>query len=436
MRLCWSRYSSARMRALMSRVISSPSSTESARSPQGRNRGSDQIVTGRERSERRERVVRQVGDEHVPRAVGDHERRLRGQRHRLRRHPAGPEYRHLARANAHRITPVGLVDVSDAEGRRVADVHGGAVGAGEARRGGHRLRDEAGRDRPHRDDHGPVELAGGPARHRGLPHRHVLALVDVTHRDARVEQGPLEGERAAEQEGDEIVAPERAHIGDLVGEHAVLVDAVPGNVRAQIGPRGYPHGLGRAHVGYLDQRAGPRVALAEEQEVVGLFLRQHREVGLHEAGGQPGGDAGEPARPDVGPDLLRVARVDRHLWCLSRRPVYLRCPSRGQRSALASTCGFSPRSTRSISAVTWSAIPRMLSRVTPAIWGETITFSSWKNRLSEDAGSSSNTSMPAARILPLSSPATSAASSWVLPREVFTKITPSFIWATAAASIM
>ncbi len=78
----------------------------------------------------------------------------------------------------------------------------------------------------------------------------------------------------------------------------------------------------------------------------------------------------------------------------------------------------------------------MVSRVTPAMWGETITFSSWKKRLSEDAGSSSKTSMPAARILPLSSPATRAFSSWVLPREVFTKITPSFIWATAAASIM
>lgn len=68
--------------------------------------------------------------------------------------------------------------------------------------------------------------------------------------------------------------------------------------------------------------------------------------------------------------------------------------------------------------------------------GETITFSSWKKRLSEDAGSSSKTSMPAARIFPLSSPTTSAFSSWVLPRDVFTKMTPSFIWATAAASIM
>ena len=56
--------------------------------------------------------------------------------------------------------------------------------------------------------------------------------------------------------------------------------------------------------------------------------------------------------------------------------------------------------------------------------------------MSEDTGSSSKTSSPAARIFPLSSPASSADSSCVLPREVLMKITPSFIWATAAALIM
>ena len=37
-----------------------------------------------------------------------------------------------------------------------------------------------------------------------------LPSLDVPQRDARVEQRPLEGERAAEEEGDQIVAPERA----------------------------------------------------------------------------------------------------------------------------------------------------------------------------------------------------------------------------------
>src|SRR5581483_4194403 len=213
----------------------------------------------------------------------------------------------------------------------------------------------------------------------------------------------------------------------------VLVDPVARDVGAEIGARRDAHRLRGADVGHLDQRAGARVALAEEQEIVGLLLRQHRQVGLHVAGGQARGDAGQAAGADVGADLLRVSSIDRH-----REPpdVYLRCPSRGQSSGLPSTWGRSPRSTRSISAVTWSAMARMVSRVTPATWGETITFSSWKSRLSDDAGSSSNTSIPAARIFPVSSPATRAFSSWVLPRDVLTKITPSFIRATAAASIM
>src|SRR4029077_8443889 len=258
--------------------------------------------------------------------------------------------------------------------------------------------------------------------------------LDVPHRDARVEQRPLEGERAAEQEGHQVVAPEGAHVGHLVGHHPVLVDAVARQVGAEVGAGRHADRLGRAHVGDLDQRARPRVALAEEQEVVGLLPRQHREVGLHEAGGQARGHGGQASGPDVGANLLRMAGVDRH--GAASRSVYLRCPSLGQRSGLPRTWGFSPRSTRSISAVTCSAIPRIVSRVTPAMWGDTMTFSSWNRRLSEDAGSSSKTSMPAVRIFPLSSPATSAFSSWVLPRDVFTKITPSFIWATAAASIM
>src|SRR5687767_11058017 len=114
------RCSSARTRVFSSRVISVPSSTEIARSPAGRNLtevytppaegwpgfpGPPRTVWGvwgaisgpPTPSERGEGRVRHVGDEHVAGAVRDHERRLRGERDRLRRDAARPEHRHVAR---------------------------------------------------------------------------------------------------------------------------------------------------------------------------------------------------------------------------------------------------------------------------------------------------------------------------------------------------
>jgi hypothetical protein len=88
--------------------------------------------------------------------------------------------------------------------------------------------------------------------------------------DAGIQQRPLEGERAAEQERHEIVPPVRRHVGDLVREHAVLVDPVARNVRAEIRARRDADGLWRADVGDFDQRARSRIALAEQQEVVRL----------------------------------------------------------------------------------------------------------------------------------------------------------------------
>src|SRR5437762_268983 len=92
-----------------------------------------------------------------------------------------------------------------------------------------------------------------------------LWVIMNSGRDARVEQRPLEGEGAPQQEGHEVVAPERGDVGDLVGERAVLVDAVPRQVRPEIGSGRDAGRLRRAHLGDLDERARPRVALAEEQ---------------------------------------------------------------------------------------------------------------------------------------------------------------------------
>ena len=120
-------------------------------------------------------------------------------------------------------------------------------------------------------------------------------MLDVPEPDTRLEQRPLERERAPEQERDQIVTPVRRRVGHLVGEHAVLVDPVAGNVRPEIRARRHADRLGRPHVGHLEQRARPRIALAEQEKVVRLLLRQHRQVGLDVVLAEARGDPGELA---------------------------------------------------------------------------------------------------------------------------------------------
>ena len=212
---------------------------------------------------------------------------LRGQRHRLRRDAAGPEHRHVARANPCAVAPVGLVDVLDAERGRVADVHRGAVGVREARAGGHRLGERA------RTGSGRIETTMGPWKAPAGRHStevcHIATFLPCSTWHSGMPASSSAHSKVNEQPSRNATRSSRQNgrrVGDLVGEHAVLVDAIARDVRAQIGARRHPHRLGRAHVGHLDERARPRVALAEEQEVVGLLPRQHREVGLHEAGGR------------------------------------------------------------------------------------------------------------------------------------------------------
>jgi hypothetical protein len=81
---------------------------------------------------------------------------------------------------------------------------------------------------------GNARLAGTPST---FSTSRRSSLVDVAQRDARVEKCPFEGERAAQEERDEVVAPERRDVGDFVGEHAILVDTVLRQVGPEIGAR-------------------------------------------------------------------------------------------------------------------------------------------------------------------------------------------------------
>ena len=183
-------------------------------------------------------------------------------------------------------------------------------------------------------------------------------------------------------------------------------------------PGATPTGSGGAHVGDLDQRARARVALAEEQEVVGLLLRQHREVGLHEAGGEPGGDAREPARARMSARISFGWRASIGMVA----PIgLLEVPEPGPEIGVGEHVRASRRAARAASPRSPGA--RMLAHASPGsprrCAARRSRCSSWKRRLSEDAGSSSKTSMPAragscrSRARPRS-----ASSSWVLPRDV------------------
>ena len=90
----------------------------------------------------------------------------------------------------------------------------------------------------------------------------------------------LEGEAAADHERDEVFAPEAAGVGDLTGKLPALVDAISRQVGAKVRAR-RTGGLRLADIEDLDERAGLRIPLAEEEEVEGGLARQDHEVRLH-----------------------------------------------------------------------------------------------------------------------------------------------------------
>ena len=123
-------------------------------------------------------------------------------------HPAGPEDRHLVSMNGDRVAVVGSTQLGDPDGLRIAGVDGATMGA---RIACCQLTDQLDlcfRDRAHGHHHRSVEAAGSTAGEARDEHRHQGAELYVSHADARLDQGVLEGQAAAEQKGDEVVAPE------------------------------------------------------------------------------------------------------------------------------------------------------------------------------------------------------------------------------------
>jgi hypothetical protein len=236
----------------------------------------------------------QVGDEHLPRGVRDAQRQAAALRDPLRRDAAAPEHRHLVIEDLDRVAVVGPREVGDPQRVRIAHVHRRAVRLREAAADLDHLGDVAAPDRAHAHHH----LAAEPARRRagdvGAVHRHVALLHDVAQRDAGLLQRRFEREAAADQETHEVGLPQRGDLRALLDELAVAVDAVAGDVGSDVRPGRAQH-LPRAGRHHLDQRARLGVALAEQQEVEGVGLRDDHQVGLDAAGRVSGGGQGECA---------------------------------------------------------------------------------------------------------------------------------------------
>ena len=171
--------------------------------------------------------------------------------------------------------------------------------------------------RPHRDDHGSVERARRRGRDRGAVHRHGGVAGDVAQLDAVLDQRLLERERAAQHEGDEIVAPMGADVGRLVDQLAVA--GTPGSAAGRCGCRGPSASVGsRKSPGAEAASSGQGFGLSwqKRRKSPARSRRQNREIALHVAGRHAGGRTLERAGAE-----RRAARRGRSAECPSRAIV-------------------------------------------------------------------------------------------------------------------
>src|SRR5262249_26698214 len=149
----------------------------------------------------------------------------------------------------------------------------------------------------------------------------------IAQGDARVEQRVLEGEGAAEKERHEVVPPEVPDVVPLLGQLALAVDTVAGDIGSKIRTRSRADGLGVARWSDLDDRTGRGVAGTEGGELDGRLLGEDDHVCLLVGRTMPGGGTAPFAAARGGPGLggggrnSHVTSSDRRStgWC--RTPV-------------------------------------------------------------------------------------------------------------------
>ncbi|MNL35231.1 hypothetical protein D3C87_1572470 [compost metagenome] len=121
----------------------------------------------------------------------------------------------------------------------------------------------------------------------------------MAHRQAVIQHGFLEGERASDQERHQIVAPDVADIGGLGHQFAILPYAVARDIAADIDVLAQFGQRGIARLGHGQQGTRFWVALAEMQEIRRQRTRQDGQIGLHMARGKVGGGSRQLAAARV-----------------------------------------------------------------------------------------------------------------------------------------
>ena len=158
----------------------------------------------------------------------------------------------------------------------------------------------------HGAHHGAFKGPGLDGLDIGLVHGDVAALGDVSDLDALPHQRLLKGEGAADEKAHIALLPVFRGVGQLLGEHTVLIHAVPGDVRADAAPLAHIVGQGLLPPDDLQNGAGKGVPPGILLEVGGVLRGQDDQIGLGIAPAHPGGGKVDPALPDQLADLRRL----------------------------------------------------------------------------------------------------------------------------------
>jgi hypothetical protein len=145
----------------------------------------------------------------------------------------------------------------------------------------------------------------------------------VTQLDALLDQRLLERKRAAERKTDQVVAPDLGDFGWLLNQFTIAPDPVSRQISADVEIVPKRRQARVAGLGHGQHRAGFGVGLGKAQKIVGQRLGQDHEVGLHIAGGEPGGGAGQFAAAAAPPGA--GSGLDALLGCCTHRSILYTC---------------------------------------------------------------------------------------------------------------
>ncbi len=177
---------------------------------------------------------------------------------------------------------------------------GGAMGQGITPADRYDLGHPFRRDRAHRNDHATREGAGRPGVDRGPVHGNRPIRFYMIEPQTRFDERALEGEGAAEREGDEILPPKIHEIRPGLDQRAMMIDVIGGDVPPHIDVAAERAEQRIAGIGDANQRTRFGVALAVTHEVQTVLGRQDHQIGLEPATSEPSGMALIAVAPDHG----------------------------------------------------------------------------------------------------------------------------------------